>query len=369
MSPRSQRAWTDAIQPDGGGSMTRSVPVDRDALAGYLEEQFGSADTFELTVDEAGRSNDTLFVTWGSRDLVLRKPPSGATSDSAHDVLREYRVMNALQRTAVPVPDTVLACEDDSVLESEFYLMECLEGDVVRDAEPDRLADPSFRTALGTELVDTLASIHTVDSEAVGLSDLGQPEGFTERQVELWYDQVEWALERTERTDELATLSSGHDWLREHCPESHPHAIVHGDYKLDNVMFGPTEPPEIIGVFDWEMSTLGDPLTDLGWFLIHWHDAKDPDPVLPDVNPSFLARDGYPSREELVSRYEAESGIAFDNERFYRALATFKEAAACEVFYARSLEGSDNPFHAQMEEAVPQIVDRLDRIITGDEPL
>jgi aminoglycoside phosphotransferase (APT) family kinase protein len=349
--------------------MSRDVPVDSDALAGYLEEQLGPAETFDLGLDRNGRSNDTLFVTWGDHDLVLRKPPAGATSESAHDVLREYRVMDALQRTTVPVPSTVLACEDDNVLGSEFYLMECLEGDVIRDSEPNRFADPSSRSSLGAEIIDTLASIHTVDGEGVGLGDLGRPDGFTERQVELWYDQIEWAFERTERAGELSAVESAHEWLEDHCPESHPSAIVHGDYKLDNVMFGPAESPEIIGVFDWEMSTLGDPLTDLGWFLIHWHDAKDPEPVLPEVNPSFLARHGYLSRTELVSRYEEASGIDFENERFYRALATFKEAAACEVFHARYLGGSGNAFHARMGEKVPRIVERLDRIIAGDESL
>lgn len=343
--------------------------LDRDALEAFLEQEFGSVATFELDVEEQARSNDTVFVTWGERDLVLRKPPAGATSESAHDVLREHQVMDALQETPVPLPRTVLACEDESILGSEFYLMERLEGEVIREVEPDRFAEPSFRTTIGEELVDSLAAIHTVDYDALGLGDLGRPAGFTERQVDLWRQQLDWALERTGREEALSTLHTSHDWLSENCPESHPQTLVHGDYKLDNVMFGPEVPPEIVGVFDWEMSTLGDPLTDLGWFLVHWHESTDPGPVLPKVCPPFLAKDGYSTREELVERYERKSDIELTDERFYRALATFKEAAACEVFYARYLGGSENPFHAQMETKVPEVADRLERIIAGEESL
>lgn len=349
--------------------MTSDVPVDQQALSEFLEEEFGSADIFDLDTEERARSNDTLFVTWGDRELVLRKPPAGATSESAHDVLREYRVMDALQGTPVPLPETVLACEDDSVLGSEFYLMERLEGDVIREEEPDRFGEPSHRATLGEELVDTLAAIHTVDYEAVGLEELGRPADFTERQIDLWRRQLEWAFERTGREEELSGLMNGHEWLQENCPESHPHTLVHGDYKVDNVMFGPGVPPELVGVFDWEMGTLGDPLTDLGWFLVHWHDPKDPEPDLPEVNPPFLAREGYRTRVELVERYEDRSDLELTDERFYRVLATFKEAAACEVFYARYLDGSDNPFHARMEARVPKIADRLERIVDGEEPL
>lgn len=349
--------------------MTTNPPIDQEALSEFLEQEFGPADAFDLDVEERARSNDTVFITWGDRELVLRKPPAGATSESAHDVLREYRVMDALQKTAVPLPETVLACEDESVLGSEFYLMERLDGDVIRDTEPERFGEPSFRRRLGDELVDSLAAIHTAEYEVLGLDDLGQPAGFTDRQVDLWRRQLDWALERTDRGAELSTLLTSHEWLQEHCPASHRHTLVHGDYKLDNVMFRQGVPPEIVGVFDWEMSTLGDPLTDLGWFLVHWHDQADPNPVLTQVCPPFLARAGYRSRTELVERYERESGIEFTNERFYRALGVFKEAAACEVFYARYLDGSENPYHAEMGAKVPDIAARLERIIKGDEPL
>jgi aminoglycoside phosphotransferase (APT) family kinase protein len=345
------------------------VSIDAAALRQYLESTLGEDRPVELSSVPEGRSNETVVVTWGDRGLILRKPPAGESSEAAHDVLREYRIMDALQGTAVPTPETILSCDDHESFDAEFYLMERLEGHVVRGEEPAAFAAPDARERFGAELIDTLAAIHTVDVEAVGLDDLGHPDGFTERQVDRWGKQLEWALDRTERRDELADITAVGDWLEANVPDDPPQTLVHGDYKIDNVFFGPDAPPEIVGALDWEMGTYGDPLTDLGWFLIHWHDAGDPDPILPDVTPPFLAREGYPSRRDLVERYERASGIDFEHERFYRGLAAYKEVAACEVFYARYLQGTENPFFEDLDEAVPRVAARAKRIVDGDEPL
>lgn len=349
--------------------VSTDVSVNGERLRQYLEDRFEVDRPIDLEAVSAGRSNETVVVTWGDRELILRKPPAGAQSESAHDVLREYQIMDALQDTSVPTPETVVSCSDDGVLGCDFYLMERLEGHVIRETEPAAFETVEAHRRVGEELVDTLASIHTVDVGAVGLADLGQPVGFTERQVDRWQTQLAWALERTEREDELEALAAVSTWLEEHVPSSPPHALVHGDYKLDNVLFAPAAPPSIAGVLDWEMGTYGDPLTDLGWFLIHWHDEGDPDPIFPAVTPPFLARDGYPNRRELVERYETATGVAFENQRFYRALAAYKEAAACEVFYARYLQGAQNPFFEQMDEKVPRAATRAKRIVDGQEPL
>ncbi|WP_254524466.1 phosphotransferase family protein [Natrinema caseinilyticum] len=349
--------------------MADDVSVDAATLRSHLEEQLGEDRPIELAPIEAGRSNETVSVTWGDRKLILRKPPSGESSEDAHDVLREYRIMDALQKTAVPVPEMILVCDDHDVIGSDFYLMEYLDGHVVRGEEPDVFSASDSRRRFGEELVETLASIHTVDIEGVGLGDLGHPDGFTERQVERWGKQLEWALDRTERRDELSELEAVGDWLEENVPTATPQTLVHGDYKIDNVLFGPDPPPEIIGVLDWEMGTYGDPLTDLGWFLVHWHDGGDSDPVFPTVTPPFLDAEGYATRRELVERYERESGIELTDERFYRALAAYKEAAACEVFYARFLRGAENPFFEQMDEKVPEAAVRAKRIVDGEERL
>ncbi len=344
--------------------------VDREALASYLEAELGPAEAFGVERHAEGHSNETLFVTWGDRELVIRRPPPGRTADTAHDVLREYRVMDALQDTPVPLPETVLACEDHDVIGSDFYAMERVAGDVLRDGEAERIADPEGRERIGGQLVDGLAAIHGVDYEAVGLGEFGHPEGYTERQVDRWGSQLEWAFEVTGEEREVPILGEVGDWLVENCPDSHPHTLVHGDYKLDNVLFAPGTPPDLVAVFDWEMSTLGDPRADLGWMLSYWRDPKDPEPAVPELTAQFMEREGYPTRRKLVERYEAETGIEFERDRFYRTLAVYKLAGLGEMFFRRYLEGnSDDPMYPKMEERVPALADRAMNIIEGEEPL
>lgn len=344
--------------------------VDEEALADYLTEELGPADEFEVWRHEAGHSNETLMVTWGAKELVLRRPPPGQTAETAHDVLREYRVTNALVDTDVPVPNPVLACEDHSIIGSDFYLMERLEGDVIRDEEPPRFSQNDARRRIGEELVGTLAKIHQVDIEAVGLSEFGYPPGYTQRQVDRWGQQLMWAFDRTAEEREVPALYEVGTWLTENVPSDHPHTLVHGDYKLDNVMFAPGDEPELVGVFDWEMSTLGDPRADVGWMLSYWRDPDDPDRPVDEFSPDFMADPAYPTRQELVDRWERQTGFTFEHERFYRALAVYKLAALGEMFYRRFLEGnSDDPTYPKMDERVPMLADRAMRIIEGEEPL
>jgi aminoglycoside phosphotransferase (APT) family kinase protein len=344
--------------------------VDEEALADYLESALGPADQFEIDRHQQGHSNETLFVTWGDQDLVLRRPPPGETADTAHDVLREYRVMDALQATDVRVPRTVLASDDQSVVGSDFYLMERQHGDVLREDEPSRFSEPEKRERIGEELVDRLADIHEVDYEAVGLGDFGRPDGYTERQVERWHAQFEWATEVTETEREIPGLDEIGSWLDRNVPGSCPEALVHGDYKLDNVMFGESDTPELVGIFDWELSTLGDPRFDLAWVLTYWRDDDDPEVAIPELIPSFTERPGYPTKRELVDRYENATGITFEHSRFYRVLSVYKLTALCEMFFRRHLEGnSDNPMYPKMRNRVPKMAEWAMRIIDGEEPL
>jgi aminoglycoside phosphotransferase (APT) family kinase protein len=343
--------------------------VDHEALAAYLEETVGPGGDLTIEYHQAGHSNETLFVDWGDHEFVLRRPPAGATADSAHDVLREYRVISALEDTDIPVPRPVAGCDDHSVIGSDFYLMDRLDGDVIRDEEPERFATPEYRQTLSEEFIDTVAKIHTLDPASVGLDDMGHPDGYTERQVDRWTQQMEWAFEVTEDDRPIPELREVADWLADNTPEEYDHTLVHGDVKLDNVMFGPGVPPELVGVFDWEMCTRGDPGMDLGWMLISWTDAKDPEWDDPMGN-RIEAREGYLTRLELLDRWEEQTGLSFDNERFYRAFGVFKSAGACEMMYRRYLEGnSDNPAYPLMEERVPAMADRALRIIEGEEPL
>jgi aminoglycoside phosphotransferase (APT) family kinase protein len=353
---------------DGDDYLSRIV--DEASLAAYLEEHLGPVDDYEVRHHQEGHSNETLFVTWGDRELVLRRPPPGETADTAHDVLREHHVTDALQGTDVRVPETVLACDDHDVLGCDFYLMERAAGDVLRESEPERFATLERRQRIGEELVDRLAEIHRVDTEAVGLDDIGHPEGYTERQVRRWREQFEWAFEVTAEERTVPKIAAVGDWLDDNVPDSHPKTLVHGDYKLDNVMFGPADDPEIVAIFDWELSTRGDPRFDLGWLLTYWRDAADPEPAIPELITRIPEREGYMTRRELVDRYEEAAGIEFDHGRFYRALAVYKLTALCEMFFRRFLEGnSDDPMYPKMRERVPALADWGKRIIDGDEPL
>jgi aminoglycoside phosphotransferase (APT) family kinase protein len=336
--------------------------VDEAALQLYLERELGAGNAVDVRYHDEGHSNETLFIEWGDETFVMRRPPAGETAERAHDVLREYRIIDALEGTSVPVPDPVLACEDTSVIGGEFYLMTELDGTVIRDDEPERFATPERRTQLGETLIDTLAEIHTIDYEAVGLGDLGYPEGYTERQVERWGKQFDWAYETTEAERPVPHIDEIGDWLEANVPDEYEHRLVHGDYKLDNVMFAPGTPPEINAVLDWEMGTLGDPLTDIGWLLCYW----DTDPLIPDLMPMFLDRPGYPTRRELIDRYEHQSGLEFSNPRFYVTLGLYMLIGVCEMFYARYLNGNSNDdLYPKMGSTVPELSERAMAVIEG----
>lgn len=350
---------------------TESDLVVRDNLQVFLERHLGGADRFEVQRHDQGFSNETLFVTWGAKELVVRRPPPGETAETAHDVLREYEVVDALQETDVPVPETVAATEDREIIGCPFYVMERLDGDVLRYSEPERFANKEARKRIGEELIDTLAAIHTLDYESVGLEEFGNPSGFTQRQVDRWQGQFEWAFEETTESRAVPEIERIGDWLKEHVPGESAHTLVHGDYKLDNVIFGPGDDPELTGVLDWEMSTLGDPLCDLGWLLFFWLDPDDElSALMQTMAPVFLTNNEYHTRGQLVDRYESQAGVAVENLKFYRVLAVYKMAALGEMFYARYLMGnSDSTFYAMMEDGVPQLAAHATEIIDGERPL
>jgi aminoglycoside phosphotransferase (APT) family kinase protein len=341
--------------------------VDEEELSAFLAEHIGDTERLEVERHDEGFSNETLFVTWGDRELVLRRPPVGETADTAHEVLREYEVMDALQDTGVPVPHTVAACRDDSVIGCDFYVMDRLEGDVVRFSEPERFGEPDTRRQVAEEVVDTLAAIHSVNPEEVGLEEFGRPEGFTRRQVDRWTEQIEWAFEETTQERDVPALREVGDWLDDKVPQSHDGTLVHGDYKLDNLIFAP-DGVRIAGVLDWEMSTLGDPLCDLGWLLFFWRDEGDEESkITQTMLPQFSKKEGYPSREELVEMYEDRTGVVVENTRFYRVLAAYKMCALGEMFYARYLMGnSDSTFYAMMEDGVPLLAQDALEVIEGE---
>ena len=329
--------------------------VDEAALGEYLEEHLGSSSALSVERHQAGHSNETFFVSHGEARYVLRRPPRGAFLPTAHDVGREYRVLHALDSTAVRSPRTVLMCEDPDVIGAPFYLMERVHGLVIRADLPGTFEEPS-RGRIGDELVDALVELHAVDIDEAGLDDFGKRDGYLDRQLKRWAGQLELTLPMTRPVPDLEAIA---EWLLANRPVSPPTTVVHGDYKLDNVMFAAVPPARLLTILDWEMSTLGDPLADLGWMVSFWlEEDEGADDVFADLNRVTRAP-GFRSRAALVERYENRTGRDTTGLDWYRVLATWKLAILLEGSYARHLAGmTDDPFFARMEHGVPALARR-----------
>ncbi|WP_028801668.1 phosphotransferase family protein [Streptomyces sp. 142MFCol3.1] len=300
--------------------------LDLDQLRGLLDRERPGLVHGPLTgrLIEGGRSNLTYAVTDGTAQWVVRRPPLGHVLATAHDMKREHRVISALHPTAVPVPAPVLLCEDESVLGAPFYVMEFVEGTPYRTAQQlAPLGAQRTRDAV-LGLVDTLVELHAVDPEEVGLGDFGRPEGFLDRQLRRWGKQLD-----ASRNRELAGIEELHAALGRELPHSPAPAVVHGDYRLDNVLIGTDD--RIKAILDWEMSTLGDPLTDLG--LLVMYSAPLDLPNSPISTTASAA--GHPDPAELVERYAARSGRDVSAVSWYTAFAWFKLAVILEGIHYR----------------------------------
>jgi aminoglycoside phosphotransferase (APT) family kinase protein len=338
--------------------------VDPEALLRYLAVRVPGEDA-PLAVERirGGHSNETFFVTRGEQEWVLRRPPRGPLLPTAHDVGREFRVLSALCQTNVPVPRPVLMCDDPAVIGAPFYLMERVHGDVIRTQLPPPYdVDEGARRGLGFELVDQLADLHAVDWQAVGLADFGKPSGYLERQIRRWTGQL-----AASRTRPLPDLDAITEWLQANLPESGLGTIVHGDYRMDNVMYAPGAPARIVAIFDWEMATLGDPLADLGYLLSFWREPSDADAQLGDDSWRISRLPGFASRAELVARYAERTGRRMEHVAFYVALAIWKLAIVLEGSYKRHLAGTtDDPFFAQLDEGVPVLARNALAVCRGE---
>ncbi|MEE2061846.1 phosphotransferase family protein [Rhodococcus artemisiae] len=276
-----------------------------------------------------GRSNLTYGVSDGTRELVLRRPPLGHVLKTAHDMAREHRVITALAGTEVPVPRTYLLCADTEIIGAPFYIMELVEGTPFRTAEELAPLGEDRVRAISERMVDTLATLHSVEPAAVGLEDFGRAEGFLERQVRRWQTQLDASRSRAlEGADEL------HRLLVEHLPATSGSTIVHGDYRLDNVLID--EHDRVAAVLDWEMATLGDPLTDVALLMVYQQLARRDGPVpVSTVSraPGFLGDD------QVLSRYADASGRNLSGMAFHLGLAHFKLAVILEGIHFRFLQG------------------------------
>ncbi len=330
--------------------------VEPERLAGWMDAR-GLAPGRPLTVERVttGHSNEVFRVERGTLRLALRRPPRTPLSPTAHDMAREHRLLSALieHAGAVPVPTPVALCADPSVLGAPFYLMELLDGVVVRDRVPEALAvDPATPVALAHALVDLLVGLHAFDWRAAGLDDFGRPEGYLDRQVPRWLGQL-----ARYKTRELPEVDEAGRWLAAHTPPMQAPTVIHGDYKLDNVMFEATLPVRPRAVLDWEQATIGDPLVDLGWLLGLWLDPGEGS--LFGANLPVAGAPGLPTRVDLAQRYAAATGRDLSHLPFYCVLGLFKLACVMEGSYARFLAGtSDDAFFQVLGEGVPALARR-----------
>ena len=326
--------------------------IDLSRLAGYLTYHRPDLFTGQLsaTLLAGGRSNLTFAVTDGHRTLVLRRPPLAHVQASAHDMSREYRVISALGPSAVPVPATELICDDPGVIGAPFYLMELSPGVAHRRRSGVVALGPGELRRLTFDLVDTLVDLHAVDPADVGLADLGKAAGFNTRQLRTWRRQLEGL-----RSRELPGIDELAGRLGEHIPEPGGGGLVHGDYRLDNVL---VQDGKITAVLDWEMSTLGDPLSDLALLLLYADQPMLAGDGPDDPSSSISSVDGYPTESEIVARYAERSGRDVSDLRWYRAFASFKLAVVLEGVYFRFQHGATlGPGFEGIAEMVQPLID------------
>ncbi len=313
--------------------------LDADKLAAYLRQHVpGLPESAALQVEQfpSGHSNLTYLLRVGERELVLRRPPFGAKIKTAHDMGREYLILSRLANVYAKVPRVLTYCEDETVLGAPFYVMERLKGIILRAAAPKGLElSPTLMRALSENMLDNLVEIHRVDYQAAGLSDLGRPAGYVRRQIEGWTQRYANA-----RTDDVPDIERVAAWLAEHTPPDADSgsALIHNDYKYDNLVLSPDDPASIIGVLDWEMATLGDPLMDLGTSLGYWVDPGDP-PELQTLRFGLTTLPGNLNRRELAQRYAQQSGRDVSNILFYYVYALLKIAVIVQQIYARYKAG------------------------------
>jgi aminoglycoside phosphotransferase (APT) family kinase protein len=296
-----------------------------------------------------GHSNVTFAL---STDAVLRRPPRGPLPPSAHDVLREARLLRALDGTPVRVPKVLAACDDPSVISAPFYVMERVAGEVIADSVPSPLDNPEQRAKVAEELIDALVELHQADWTRLDLEGFGKPTGYLERQLRRFN-----GLWEHNRTRDLSQVEEVGRWLVANMPESGPATIVHGDFRLGNAMYAATAPARLVAIFDWEMATIGDPLADVGYMLMHWTEPGD---RLGKFNLNNVTlQPGFPTRAELTARYEELSGRSVTALNWYITLALWKAVVFMEGNYKRAMSGStDDPYLKSFGEGVIEIADR-----------
>lgn len=309
--------------------------LDIEKLRPFLRDKLGSAGNL-VAIEQfpGGHSNLTYLLRFEREEYVLRRPPLGTVAPKAHDMAREFRILEAVAPHFPPAPRVELLCEDPEVTGAVFYLMERRRGVVLRREAPSAYSGiENYPRLVSEAFIDCLAELHSIDIRPHGLDALGRPEGFLERQVKGWSRR--WQQAKTEELPEMEVLSR---WLIEQRPVSPSATLVHNDFKLDNLMLDPEDPGRVTAVLDWEMATVGDPLVDLGIVLCYWPQAGDPRARREAISP-LTTNPGWLSRRELLDRYQERTGCDLSAIRYYEIFGIFKLAVVLQQIYHRYFAG------------------------------
>lgn len=346
---------------DQGRGNAREPLIVLEPLRRFLDEHgLGEGPLTTRPIGE-GHSNVTYLIEREGCEVVLRRPPRGPLPPSAHDVLREARLLTALAGTQARVPTVLAICADEQVIGAPFYVMEKVEGEAIVSEVPPSLDDPEHRRQIGEQLIDALAEIHGVDWQAAGLEGFGKPTGYLERQLRRFGGL--WDLNKTR---EIPAVDRVTQWLGKEMPQSDPAipaTIVHGDYRLGNTMFATAAPARLVAVLDWEMATIGDPLADLGYLCMMWTESGDPEDGLRAHLGGVTRRDGFQTRAQLLERYEQQTGRSMSDLRWYTVLALWKSVVFMEGNYKRAIAGStDDPYLKQFGEGVTSLARQAEEL-------
>lgn len=332
-----------------------------DTITRFLDEYgLGTGPVSWKRIGE-GQSNVTYLLQRGNEQYVLRRGPRPPLPKSTHDMLREARIQQLIRPEGVSVPQIHAVCEDESLLGVPFYVMEFLTGEVITDTIPEQLASPETKQDLGKQLVDTLLTVHSVDITKPGLNKLGRPDGYLDRQVNRFASL--WDVNSKRKMPQVDQIA---DLLAENIPTTQKHSLVHGDFRIGNLMFATTPPLQLKAIFDWEMATLGDPLADLGYMVATYATAES-NPSIMELT-TVTRHPGFWDRDDLVKYYAERSGLDVSALPWYAALALWKSAIFCEAMYTRWLDGQrpDDNFGPSLEAGIPELLsqalDYLDEV-------
>lgn len=350
-----------------GQDVTVEVDAEADGLAwdrleSHLRRELGLDGTFAARRFTSGAANLTFLVSFGDTELVVRRPPFGTIAPGAHDMGREHRVLSRLWRAYDRAPRALLFCDDHDVFGADFFVMERRAGVVIQGDLPAAFVGlPGIGRRVGLAVVDAMAELHLVDPAACDLDTLGRPDGFVERQVTGWRHR--WDLSKTDASP--AGMDDVADRLASSLPAPQRASLVHNDLKLDNCAFSPDDPDRVVAVFDWDMTTRGDPLVDLGTLLNYWPDPSD-GPDVRRASHDGMAHMGLPTRREVVERYAARTGLDVSAAAWFEAFAQWKTAVVVQQLHRRWLDGdSADDRHADIADTVPVLVASATDLLDG----